>query len=302
MTSNSHHVTIITPTYAADFNNARSLCESMDRFVTFPSRHILVVPASDMRLFQPLAGRVREIISKEAVLHQHGFHKLPVPQRIRLPLLGVRRIKEQWWLRGAGRLSGWLIQQIIKLSAPEITEDEHVLFVDSDVALVRPLKLERLIAGDAVRLHEHTEGASLETHQRWRRAALELIGTNSDEVPVKNYIGHLIGWRRSVIVRLQQRIEAVTGMDWRLALSRRKDISEYIIYGYFVQQEGEAKSGHTMASLDLVRSLWVSDADAVARFRGTLSPSEVAVHIQSVLAMSDVERAGWIAAMSDDTL
>lgn len=252
-----------------------------------------------MKLFRPLAGTARDVIAKEAVLGPHGFHKLPVPRQVKLPFFGGRRIKEQWWLRGAGRLSGWLVQQIIKLSAPEMTDDEHIVFIDSDVALVRPLELERLVAGNTIRLHEHTEGALLETHQRWRRVALELIGSDGDQVPAKNYIGHLIGWRRSVIVRLQQRIEAVTGMDWRLALSKRKDISEYIIYGYFVQQAGEAKSGHMMDNLGLVRSLWVSDAEAVARFLDTLSPGEIAVHIQSVLAMSDTERAGWIAAISD---
>jgi hypothetical protein len=291
------HATVITPTYAADFEHARTLCASLDRFLRIPHRHLLIVPSNDVALFRPLAGPRRKVISKESVLGRHGFHRLPVPRRIRVPGLIDRRIKEQWWLRGAGRLSGWLVQQIVKLSAPELTEDEHLVFIDSDVALVRPFEWRHLDRDGVVRLHEHHRGTHHDTHHRWRDSALALTGGAPEQGPPTNYIGHLIGWRRSNLVALQQRIEAVTGMDWRLAVARRKEVSEYILYGYFVRaQAGDA--GHVREDLGLVRSLWADDAASLESFAEAPDEGHVAVHIQSTLPMPDIERERWVARLS----
>lgn len=296
----SDRLSVITPTYSADFEMARSLCASMDRFLNLPYHHWLVVPSRDLALFAPLAGPNREVISKESVLNRHGFHRLPVPARIHVPGLIDRRIKEQWWRAGAGRLSGWLVQQIIKLSAPEITQDEHLMFIDSDVALVRPFGWEHLIRDGAVRLHEHHAGTHHDTHHRWRDAALALVGGAPEQGPPTNYIGHLIGWRRSNVQALQQRIADVTGMDWRLALAKRKDVSEYILYGYFVSEAartGAGTMGHVREDLGLVHSLWVGDAEAEARFAAGLGAQHIAVHIQSAIPMTPEDRARRIDAI-----
>ena len=291
------HATLITPTYAADFDHARTLCASLDRFMDVPHRHLLVVPSNDLWLFGMLAGPRREVIAKETVLGRHGFHRLPVPRRIRVPGLIDRRIKEQWWRAGAGRLSGWLVQQIVKLSAPELTQDEHLVFIDSDVALVRPFEWRHLTRDGAVRLHEHGRGTHHDTHRRWRDAAIALTGGPPECGMPTNYIGHLIGWRRSNLVALQARIEAVTGMDWRLAIARRKDVSEYILYGYFVRgAAGDA--GHIREDLGLVRSLWADDAASLERFARSPDESHVAVHIQSTLPMTRTERERWVARLS----
>ena len=291
------HATLVTPTYAADFDHARTLCASLDRFMAIPHRHLLVVPSNDVALFRALAGPRREVIAKEAVLGCHGFHRLPVPRRIRVPGLIDRRIKEQWWRRGAGRLSGWLIQQIVKLSAPELTQDEHLVFIDSDVALVRPFAWQHLARDGMVRLHEHHRGIHHATHHSWRDAALALTGGTPEAGEPTNYIGHLIGWRRSNLVALQARIEVVMGMDWRLAIAQRRDVSEYILYGYFVR--GLADSvGHVREDLGLVRSLWADDAASLETFAQAPDEGHVAIHIQSTLPMPRAERERWVARLS----
>ena len=298
--SSTDRLSVITPTYSADYEMARSLCASMDRFLNIPFHHWLVVPSRDLALFASLKGPNRAVISKESVLGRHGFYRLPVPARVHVPGLIDRRIKEQWWRPGAGRLSGWLVQQIIKLSAPEITEDEHLMFIDSDVALVRLFHWDHLIRDGAVRLHEHHAGTHHDTHHRWRDAALELVGGAAEQGAPTNYIGHLIGWRRSNVLALQQRIEAVTGMDWRRALAKRKDVSEYILYGYFVadaDRRGEGAMGHVREDLGLVHSLWVGDAEAEARFAAGLGAQHVAVHIQSAIPMTPESRARRIDAI-----
>lgn len=286
----------VTPTYWADRANAERLCRSMDRHVAIPFRHFVIVPRRDLPLFRHLAGPSRTLLTKEEVIGRYGFRFLPVPRRVRIPGLVDRRFKEQWNLPGAGRLSGWVIQQIVKLAAPDFVADERIVYVDSDVELIRPLGDAHLERKGLLRLHEHDGGTGLATHRRWRDNALRLLGQPAEEGTPRNYIGHLIPWRRSNVVALQGKLEAVGGKPWWRLLAELKDFSEYILYGYFVARSADGL-GHVREPLGLVHSLWVAGEAETERFRAGLTPDHVGVHIQSVLPMSEAERSAHMAAL-----
>ena len=62
-------------------------------------------------------------------------------------------------------------------------------------------------------------------------------------LPASDFIGHIIFWDQQTTRAMASKIEAVTGLDWVEALCRTREFSEYMLYGYFVQNDaGSAAS------------------------------------------------------------
>jgi hypothetical protein len=296
-------VAIITPSYRNDFELARDLCRSIDQFVRFDHEHILIVPKRDEAMFSVLAGPNRRVLTPEAILHRHGIRRLPLPTRIPLPFGKSRRLREQYHLRGAGRISGWLVQQIVKLSAAEFSKAEIFIFADSDVHLFRPFTFDMLRAGgeserETLHLQRHVQGRDLDTHKSWRATAHRLLGVAKPKAEGFNYIGVLIIWRRPVLEALLRRVETVTGQTWQRALTKARTVSEYILYGEFVAEGLAEPSGHVAADRKLYNSVWspeeTVDIEAIV---ATVEPQHVAMLIQSTNPIPIEKRRAAIAAI-----
>ena len=54
-------------------------------------------------------------------------------------------------------------------------------------------------------------------------------------------------------------IEAVTGMPWAVALGKARSFSEYILYGYFVNQSPTHRATHRLTTQSLATSYWEPD-------------------------------------------
>ena len=52
------------------------------------------------------------------------------------------------------------------------------------------------------------------------------------------------------------RIEQTTGMDWITALCRIREFSEYMLYGYFVENDADAARGHIPCRKTQCVSYW----------------------------------------------
>lgn len=291
-------VAIITPSYRNDFDLAADLCRSIDEFVRFDYEHILVVPQSDFALFSRLAGPKRRVLTRESILKRHGFRKLPLPTIVRLPFLKPRRLREQYWLTGVGRVSGWLVQQIVKISAADFTDASLYVFADSDVVLVRPFELSMLKSGETVNLQQHVRGRELDSHRTWRANAHKLLGVTAPRDEHYNYIGQLIPWTRPTLLGLIARMEAVGRRPWRHMLAEMKQVSEYILYGEYVVEGLEGAQAHPALDMRLYNSVWSPDAtiDAAAIAAST-EPQHIALHIQSTNPIPVEERRAAIAAV-----
>ncbi|EJN08095.1 DUF6492 family protein [Herbaspirillum sp. YR522] len=285
-------IAIVTPSYRNDFEYVKDLSASLDRYCRVPFKHILIVPESDRSMFSVLQSANRIVMTKEAVLKRHGFFKLPLPKRLVIPGLIDRRFKEQWYKLGVGRLSGWVIQQLIKLAATEYTDAEVMVFVDSDVLLFRELTADDLYIDGALKLTQKPIHAGMTSHIEWHRNALKLVGAEDFKGDLFNYIGQLICWRRDVLQQLQQRITEVTGEDWIVALAKKRDISEYILYGVFVEAVLAAEQHRQVLDpAGLTCSYWTPDANFSAQaMAATVKPQHVALHIQSTIDMSLAKR------------
>ena len=290
-------VCLITISYRGDFDLARDLCASVDRFADPRIEHVLVVPRSDFSLFAPLATGDRRLLAVEDILPK-GYTRLPLPHQIKLGSI-YRRLIREIWLGPTGLVRGWIVQQILKMSAPAVTRREVMVFADSDILLVRPLSA-NLFSDDAgVRLYR-VPGATLDSamHQQWHTVSARLLGLEAKSYFGADYIGNLVTWRRDVILQLQTRLAAVSGERWDKVVATEKAFSEFILYGIFAEHVlGLTQCGHVPTSQDLVHASWhypMNTSAGLDSFVKGFEPHHVGVAIQSTERFTLLQRRGLI--------
>ena len=84
----------------------------------------------------------------------------------------------------------------------------------------------------------------------------ELLGLPTPPFPADDFIGHIIFWDKRTTRALAERIEAVTGVGWIDALCKTREFSEYMLYGYFVQNDAAASLRHTQVPSTPCVSYW----------------------------------------------
>ena len=115
---------IITPSYGPDFERCKLLVESTNRYVKGDWTHHVVVDRKDEPLFRSLAGERTKIAVKEDWM-PWGVRRMPFSRR--------------WWLSlKSVPIRGWIVQQLIKIGVGEHVDADAYIFVDSDLAFVRP--------------------------------------------------------------------------------------------------------------------------------------------------------------------
>ena len=74
-------------------------------------------------------------------------------------------------------------------------------------------------------------------HSRWVETSHQLLGLPAPPFPASDFIGHIIFWDQQTTRAMVSQIEAVTNLDWIEALCKTREFSEYMLYGYFVQND-----------------------------------------------------------------
>lgn len=259
--------TLITPTHLPDLRRVELLVESVQRCCP-QLKHHLIVDHRDLRHFRHLADRATIITSEDL---------LPWWVR-RAP--GHRSL----WLSLRSRPTrGWIMQQILKISAASQVGSDISIFCDSDVAFVRPFTPSTLVDGDSVALLD-VEFVNDEV-RTWTEVASRLLGLAPTTVEPRGHVGNLICWRHSNVVAMTARLEATSGHDWRATLMRLPTFSEYVLYGVHTRGVlGYDSAGHRPSTLPLVKASWgvdLHDQSAFDEFFSVFDPATVAVMIHS---------------------
>jgi hypothetical protein len=242
-------VALLTPTYGRDLELCTLLCESVDRHVGSFSKHYLLVPDCDLSLFSHFESERRSVVPSSMFL----------PNWLRpLPRIIQRKRRQYWWSFRTKPVSGWHVQQYLKIAAAISLPHQRYCILDSDVVFFRDFDLARFEYPNSIPLlnmpDEVTSGQI--RHSRWVETSHRLLGLPTPPLPASDFIGHIIFWDRQTTRAMASRIEAVTGLDWIEALSRTRAFSEYMLYGYFVQNDATSSARHTPCSSTPCVSYW----------------------------------------------
>lgn len=129
-------------------------------------------------------------------------------------------------------LSGWLYQQMLKLSVDAIGTEEHKLVLDADNVFIRP---QALIKDEKI-----YQPISRNYHGKYFEAYTRIL----DEDPINHtsYISHFMVFKVPHLVHLRKKIESTSGTNWldaiygSLDLTQPSCFSEFELYSHYVQR------------------------------------------------------------------
>ncbi|WP_050043797.1 DUF6492 family protein [Bradyrhizobium sp. LTSPM299] len=290
-------VALMTPTYGRDLEICTLLCESVDRHVTSFSKHYLLVPDCDLSLFAPLASERRIIIPASSFL----------PDWLRpLPRMIQRKRRQFWWSLRAKPVNGWHVQQILKIAATMALPYERVCILDSDIVFFRDFDLAKFEYPNTIPLLKMDDAVTADQprHSRWLETSHQLLGLPTPPFPAPDFIGHIIFWDKQTTRALAERIEAVTGISWIEALCKTREFSEYLLYGFFVENDAASALRHTVVPKTQCISYWddpTLSKDELNRLLLRADRDDVAFSIAS-FSGTPVETIREVVAESDAIL
>jgi hypothetical protein len=248
-TCEMNSVALLTPTYARDLDLCTLLCESVDRHVGSFSKHYLLVPDSDLELFAHFAGEHRVVIPASKFL----------PKWLRpLPRIIQRKRRQYWWSFRTKPVSGWHVQQFLKIAATTSLPHQRFCILDSDVVFFRDFDLGRFEYPNPIPLLTMPDEITSKQahHASWVGTSHQLLGLPTPPLPAPDFIGHIIFWDQQTTRAMASKIEQVTKLDWVEALCHIHGFSEYMLYGYFVQNDARFSATHTQSSRTPCISYW----------------------------------------------
>jgi hypothetical protein len=266
---------IITPSYTPDFERCRLLCHSIDKFIFPVVKHYIIVDQRDLKLFKQLESSTREIITKESIL----------PWWIkRLPIFTQKNI---WLSLKTVPLRGWLIQQLTKMAIAQYIQEDVLIFIDSDVAFVRPFDLQKsLVQGEKIRFFQELNSIPQDLGQfyQWFQTISQLLQVPMTNFPAHNYVCQIVTWKRDNVFKLYETLEKHSNRHWIETFCNCWNISEYVLYGVFVDQVLGDQSGHFYDQAQICHHYWREEflsSEDLKRFILEIEPYQVAVMISA---------------------
>lgn len=273
----SYSFAIITPSYEPDFERCQILSRSIERFVPRNVTHYIIVDKRDLKLFKQIKTPNTEIVTKEELLSSLAkFYKLQIPFSDKNIWVSLRTLP----------IRGWIIQQITKLAIGQHVQQDVLIFVDSDAVFVRPFDCESFVQNDQVRLFRIPNFISEENerHRKWYEVAARLLDIPMIGFPAPGYVGQVVSWRRDNVLKLYKELEDRSGRSWFEAVANSRYLSEYVLYGVFVEQVLKDRSGHYFTSQDICHGFWGTGAmsdEELQQFFSNIKPEHVAVMISA---------------------
>lgn len=199
---------IVTPSCRTDFERCRLLCESIDLFAARSHTHYLVVEQNDLDLFRALEGKRRMVLCRETIIGDDSV--------------------------APACPSGWIMQQLVKLAAHTFCAEKFLLFLDSDICLIRPIGIDHYMQGSKLELFSDTAHNFDGPESKLMRSASRILRRTYERGGYQ-YIMPAITWHGDVLIQLFVHLEHLWGKGnvWRV-LASESDLSEYSLYGEFV--------------------------------------------------------------------
>lgn len=266
----SESFAIVTPSFAPDFERCRLLVESVQRHVAAHVPHYVVVDRRDERLFSRLRSSRTHLVTKQDILPS-WLHQVPFSKR--------------WWLSLRGLpVRGWIVQQITKLSVPDICSAETCIFVDSDAFFVRSFDPKNSIKNGRLPMFRELLPETRRHNDEWHRVAARLLGLPTRDRYSTNYVTQLVTWRRENVLALHRYLEATLGRPWVECLIGQPVLSEYVLYGVFCEHILGDSSGHYFEARADTLNYWKTEKlgrRELEILRDRLLPEHVAIMVST---------------------
>lgn len=247
---------------------------SVLRHTEEPVVHHVIVPDVDETIFEKFAGPRCKVWTASSLL----------PRRyVQVPRLNYRlNVRRPW-----PPVRGWVMQQALKIAAAGAVDADVVLLADSDVVLVRDVSAKTFAVDGRIPLFRMVDAvhAGMPDHVRWHRVARRLLGLPAfTGLPLPDYVSPLNVWNPETVRAMQRRVADVTGRDWLDAFTGELQISEFILYGVFVDEilagSGAPWPGDTSFCHNYWETTPLDRAGAVA-FADRLDPAAVGMMISA---------------------
>lgn len=234
MNAASAGLQFFTPSYAGDLERFVLLRQTVRHFARCAVAHVVAVPRRDVHSFR----RALADDTATRVLAQEDFVSpifyAPAWSRRLQRVLG----KRAWRLERSrfGGRPGWIVQQIVKLSAPEVFQTGAVCLVDSDLLFIRPFAHDDLVptSGPRILMRKEPDDVTAQ-HPSHMRRSREILG-----LPPGSERHHFMEspgiWYVDWVRALRTEIEHRQGKPWQRVLYDAGVFSEYLLYGIFVDE------------------------------------------------------------------
>jgi glycosyltransferase involved in cell wall biosynthesis len=144
-------------------------------------------------------------------------------------ILPITRLDIDYVVNGQDR-SGWLFQQLLKLSVDQISDSENVLIIDADTVLVSP------------QLYEFNGKNILLISDEFHKPYFDVYTKLTGELPstLLSSVSHSLLINRKHLIELKKHIADLHLMEWWQAIISKTDklnssgFSEYELYGQWV--------------------------------------------------------------------
>ena len=281
MSTSNAKLTLVTCSYLPDFDRCARLARTVDTLTGDDIEHIIIVPERDLPTFNSLKTDRRRIISVQAAV-PGNFKQLPVSNK--------------WWLFDFHHpVRGWIMQQITKLSAALVAKTDFLMYADSDLQLIAPFKADDVINDNKLRLFSDPGAMSDGEHLNWHHVASRLLGL-PEQYAGNNYNGQLITWRRNHLLALHSKLESIGNAPWPAIIAKQRTVSEYILFGNFVDRAGDYAKDYYRTNEPLVYSCWTPEQlEAFKHDDSPIPEGIIALHIQSNLKRSTEDEENLIA-------
>jgi len=220
-----------TVSYKDDLSRFILLRETIKRFYNGTADHIVAVPKGDYLQFKKAIqdSRVQVVIQNDFVDSKYYCKWV-------FKLIETFATQQSWRFKKLAGKPGWIIQQIVKLSIPNIIDDGAVIIIDSDFFFTQEFCDSDLGLTDNAKFlfkaYPETESGMHRDHMTVSRKTL-----NAPKAPTDHhYLTGLVVWYPEYVEALTDYIEKTHNQGWQEALYNQESISEYSLYGVYLEQ------------------------------------------------------------------
>jgi hypothetical protein len=214
-----------------DIERLLLLRKSIKRFYQGLAAHVVAVPKQDVVLFKSYFDGDDIVILTQNDFVERCFYAS------RWYTFVSRVAPGQAWRFSShvGR-PGWVIQQIVKLSIPEMIPIGPVVVLDSDIVFLRKFDDSDLgVSGNKrvlTRIEPESETAKQRMHIEKSRQILGLPPGSTDH--------HYMSWPAILypdwVSAMRRHLEKINRKPWQKVLYEAGSISEYSLYGIFLEE------------------------------------------------------------------